>query len=405
MPVGFIQHETIHSIAGVRLASVAAGIRYQNRDDCVLIEVAEHSSVAAVFTKNAFRAAPVELAANNIAQACPRYLIINAGNANAGVGDAGMLSALQTTQAIAAHTHVEAQQVCPFSTGVIGERLDADKIIVKIPELVAKLDVDNWRQAASAIMTTDTQEKIYSKKIQLQGKSVCITGMAKGSGMIQPNMATMLSYIATDCGVQTDLLQKLLTQSVATSFNAITVDSDTSTNDACVLIATGESKIQLEHCDAEEYEQFLSALNEIMRLLAQSIVRDGEGASKFITVQVQGAQSLQQAKTIAFSVANSPLVKTACAASDANWGRIMAAAGKVDDDQLDLSAASLKINDVLILQDAQLVDSYTDAAGMTVMAHDDICITLDLHIGDCEHCVWTTDLTHEYIRINAEYRS
>jgi len=405
MPVGFIQHETIHSIAGVRLASVAAGIRYQNRDDCVLIEIAEHSSVAAVFTKNAFRAAPVELAAKNISQGCPRYLIINAGNANAGVGDAGMLSALQTTQAIAAATHVESHQICPFSTGVIGERLNADKIIVKIPELLAKLSVDNWRQAALAIMTTDTQEKIYSKKIQLQGKPVCITGIAKGSGMIQPNMATMLSYIATDCGVQVDTLQTLLKQTVTTSFNAITVDSDTSTNDACVLIATGESKIQLEQCNADERDQFLLALNEIMCLLAQSIVRDGEGASKFITVQIQGANSYHQARAIAFSIANSPLVKTACAASDANWGRIMAAAGKVDDDQLDLSAVSLKINDVLILQDAQLVDSYTNAAGMAAMADDEICITLDLCAGDYKHSVWTTDLTHEYIRINADYRS
>ena len=405
MPVGLIQHEIIHNIAGVRLATAAAGIRYQNRDDCVLIEIAEHSSVAAVFTKNAFRAAPVDLAASNISICSPRYLIINAGNANAGVGDAGMVAALQTTQAIADATLVEAQQVCPFSTGVIGERLDTDKIIQKIPELLLQLDDNGWRQAAAAIMTTDTQEKIYSKNLQLQGKSVSITGMAKGSGMIQPNMATMLSYIATDCAIAPEQLNTLLVDAVATSFNAITVDSDTSTNDACVLIATGQSQVELAKLSCSECDEFMQALNEIMCLLAQSIVRDGEGASKFVTVQIQGADNPQQAKAIAFSIANSPLVKTACAASDANWGRIMMAAGKVDDDSLDLSVASLKINNVEILQAAQLLDSYTDALGMQAMADDEITIQLDLHRGSCAHTVWTTDLTDEYIRINAEYRS
>jgi len=218
-------------------------------------------------------------------------------------------------------------------------------------------------------------------------------------------MATMLSYIATDCAIAPEQLNTLLVDAVATSFNAITVDSDTSTNDACVLIATGQSQVELTQLSSSECDEFIQALNEIMQLLAQSIVRDGEGASKFVTVQIQGADNPQLAKAIAFSIANSPLVKTACAASDANWGRIMMAAGKIDDDSLDLSAASLKINNVEILQAAQLVDSYTDAVGMQAMADDEITIQLDLHCGSCAQTVWTTDLTHEYIRINAEYRS
>lgn len=405
MAVQFTKHNTIHAIAGLRLASLAAGIRYQNRDDLVLIELMDGVSLAAVFTKNNFRAAPVELAIHNLTKADPRYLIINSGNANAGLGALGMQVALATTQAVAAITDVRSEQVLPFSTGVIGEPMDVNRIVTKLPDLYSQLDANNWNAAASAIMTTDTTSKLFSKKISLQGRSIHITGMAKGSGMIQPNMATMLAYIATDLSINKDQLDAILKHTVEDTFNSITVDSDTSTNDACVLIATGSSKLDFDQLDKQQQNDILQAINEIMLLLAQSIVCDGEGASKFATIQVKNAHSYQQAKTVAFSIANSPLVKTALAASDANWGRIMAAAGKADDDMLDMRNVDLTINDVAILQASQLSETYTEQAGSEAMQAERITIVLDLNLGAHEKTVWTTDLTHEYVRINAEYRS
>ncbi len=405
MPVGFIKHNTIHTIAGVRLAAAAAGIRYQNRHDLVLMELAPGSCVAAVFTKNTFRAAPVELAIKHLAQAVPRYLIINSGNANAGVGAAGMQIALASTQAVADIMHVDAEQVMPFSTGVIGEQMDINRITQKLPELAQQLHVDGWQTAARAIMTTDTVEKVFSKTILLQGQAIHITGMAKGSGMIQPNMATMLAYVATDLKVDNEQLQAILDNSVEHSFNAITVDSDTSTNDACMLIATGAAELDFNQLSEQQQNAFVQAIDELMLLLAQSIVRDGEGASKFATVTVKNAASYQQAKRVAFSIANSPLVKTALAASDANWGRIMAAAGKVEDDTLHLNGVDLNINGVQILESSQLHESYVDEAGTEAMKAEEITIELDLKLGNDTKTVWTTDLTHEYVRINAEYRS
>ena len=405
MPVGFTKHHTIHAITGIRLAAAAAGIRYQNRHDLVLMELAPGTRVAAVFTKNVFRAAPVELAIKHLALAAPRYLLINSGNANAGVGAAGMQIALASTQAVADLMHVQAEQVVPFSTGVIGEQMDIHRITQTLPELAEQLHADGWQTAARAIMTTDTVEKLFSKTIQLQGQAIHITGMAKGSGMIQPNMATMLAYIATDLNVDNAQLATLLENSVEHSFNTITVDSDTSTNDACMLIATGAADLAFEQLSEQEQNAFVQAIDELMLLLAQAIVRDGEGASKFVTVTVHNASSDQQAKRVAFSIANSPLVKTALAASDANWGRIMAAAGKVEDDTLNLDSVDLSINGVQILQSSQLLESYLDEAGSEAMQAAEVTIALDLKLGNATKTVWTTDLTHEYIRINAEYRS
>lgn len=405
MAVKLFEPTQVHSIEGVRLAAASAGIRYMDRDDVVLIEIAQQSNVAAVFTQNKFCAAPVTLSVNHLKVDIPRYLIINAGNANAGTGQLGMDAALTTTKAVAEHMHVKPQQVLPFSTGVIGEVLDASKIEDQLLALSENLSEDHWLIAAKAIMTTDTVSKAYSKKISIAGKDVFITGIAKGSGMIQPNMATMLSYVATDLAISDNTLQTLLSRVVGKSFNAITVDSDTSTNDACVLIATGKSQTNYETLNIDEQNQFKQALCWVMQMLAQAIVRDGEGATKFVSVCIEQASHFEQAKTVAYSVANSPLVKTALSASDPNWGRIMAAAGKCDDEDLQLSQASLSINGVSVMEQGELTSCYTEQAGKQAMQSEEIEIKIQLNLGEAQHTVWTTDLTHEYVSINADYRS
>ncbi len=405
MAVKLIEPTHVHSIEGIRLAAASAGIRYTGRDDVVLIEIAQQSNVAAVFTQNKFCAAPVTLSMAHLKDDTPRYLIINAGNANAGTGQLGMDAALATTKAVAHHMNVMPQQVLPFSTGVIGEVLDASKFENQLSTLSENLAEDHWLIAAKAIMTTDTVSKAYSKKINIAGKDVSVTGIAKGSGMIQPNMATMLSYVATDLAISSDTLQTLLSQVVSKSFNAITVDSDTSTNDACVLIATGGSQANYETLSIDEQNQFKQTLCWVMQMLAQAIVRDGEGATKFVSVRVEQASHFKQAKTVAYSVANSPLVKTALSASDPNWGRIMAAVGKCDDEDLQLSQASLSINGVSVMERGELAASYTEQVGKQAMQAEEIEIKIQLNLGEAQHTVWTTDLTHEYISINADYRS
>lgn len=405
MAVKLSEPTDIHSIPGVRLAAASAGIRYVGRDDVVLIEIAQHSNVAAVFTQNKFCAAPVTLAIKHLEQYTPRYLIINAGNANAGTGHLGLEAAIASTKAVADSMQVSEAQVLPFSTGVIGELLDAQKIKDQLPVLGENLSPDHWLDAAKAIMTTDTIPKAYSKQINIAGRVVSVTGIAKGSGMIQPNMATMLSYVATDLALPQRDLQQLLTQTVSQSFNAITVDSDTSTNDACVLIATGESKTSFESLTENEQSEFKSALTWVMKMLAQAIVRDGEGATKFVTVCIEQARHLKQAKEVAYSVANSPLVKTALSASDPNWGRIMAAAGKCADEALMLDQASLLINGVSVIEKGEIAESYTEQLGKHAMLAEEIEINIMLNLGDAQHTIWTTDLTHEYVSINADYRS
>ena len=405
MAVGLDEPAEVYNIEGVRLSVASAGIRYKDRNDITLIEVSDHSTVAAVFTQNKFRAAPVDLACKHLQAATPRYLIINAGNANAGTGQPGVDAAVQTTLAVAKQTNVNSEQVLPFSTGVIGEILDVEKIESQLPLLIKDLSESHWLQAAKAIMTTDTVSKAYSKKIQIGGSNIHITGIAKGSGMIQPNMATMLSYIATDLAIQQESLQSILVSSTDKSFNSITVDSDTSTNDACVLIATGKSSVKYENLTDAEQSDFANALCRVMQMLAQSIVRDGEGASKFVTIKITQAMNAEQAKLVAYSVANSPLVKTALAASDPNWGRIMAAAGKCNDEQLQLAHANLLINDISVMEKGEIATTYSEDAGKKAMASDEIVISIELGLGNAESTVWTTDLTHEYIRINAEYRS
>ena len=316
-----------------------------------------------------------------------------------------MQAAEKTCLDVANQCTVNANQVLPFSTGVIGELLDSDKIKVCLADLQQQLSEDHWLQAAAAILTTDIVAKAQSKKIILNGKAITITGMTKGSGMISPNMATMLAYVATDLVISKDVLKRLLDETVEQSFNSITVDSDTSTNDACVLIASGSAKLNYADLTLAQQLEFQTALCDVMQALAQSIVRDGEGATKFVSVQVATAADKGLAKQVAMSVANSPLVKTALAASDANWGRILAAAGKIESDRLDLAKASLTVNDVVIWKDGRIHSSYSEAQGKAAFMQDEINLLIDLNDGIETVTVWTCDLTHEYIRINAEYRT
>ncbi len=402
MPVGQIECSP-EPVAGIRLAAAAAGIRYSGRDDVALIECSPTTKAASIFTKNQFKAAPVLLAQSNLDRASPRFLLINSGNANAATGDMGFADAVASTEIVAAHTQVRPEEVLPFSTGVIGERLPLDPFKQVMPELVSGLAPDHWLAAAQAIMTTDTVPKLMSRKLELGGEIVTITGMAKGAGMIQPNMATMLCFIATDAQLSRDQMRDLLQEAADSSLNRVTVDSDTSTNDACVLLATGECKVSIHQGSAEESE-FQDVLTDLMINLAQALVRDGEGATKFVTVNVEGAESQVVALEVAYSVANSPLVKTAIFAEDANWGRLVMAIGKVES-ELNPNVVDLFINDVCLLEAGLKHPSYEEALGEAAMKSEDIEIRVVLNQGECSETVWTSDLSHDYVKINAEYRT
>jgi glutamate N-acetyltransferase/amino-acid N-acetyltransferase len=399
----------MHPVKGFKLGTTSAGIKTPGRKDLVVMELAQGSVVAGVFTQNAFCAAPVVVAKQHLSAATPRYLVTNTGNANAGTGERGMADAQASCTALAELQGVAADQVLPFSTGVIGEPLPIEKLLSALPAAVATLDENTWADAAEGILTTDTRPKGASLQYQPNSASaelITITGITKGSGMIKPNMATMLGYVATDAQVDGELLQRALRLVANKSFNRITVDSDTSTNDAVILVATGASGI---HIDESNFEVFVAELETVFIELAQSIIRDGEGASKFVAVIVDGALDSAEALKVAYTVAESPLVKTALAASDANWGRILAAVGRAGVDSLDVSRVSVHLNDVLIVEAGCRAASYTEAAGAAAMAPEDITIRISLDRGAPETAVtetiWTTDLTYEYVRINAEYRT
>lgn len=396
---------TLHPVTGFKLGTASAGIKTPGRKDLVVMEIVEGSAVAGLFTQNAFCAAPVAVAKQHLASVSPKYLLVNTGNANAGTGEQGMTDALQSCDALAAVTSSNKEQVLPFSTGVIGEPLPMDRLIGGMPAAVAALSENGWADAAEGILTTDTRAKGASLQYGIDSK-ITITGIAKGSGMIKPNMATMLGYVATDAQVDGELLQRALRLVANKSFNRITVDSDTSTNDALILVATGASGIII---DENNFEQFVANLETVFIELAQSIIRDGEGASKFVAVIVDGALDSAEALKVAYTVAESPLVKTALAASDANWGRILAAVGRAGVENLDVSRVSVQLNNVLIVEAGGRAASYTEAAGEQAMASEDITIRISLDRGAPEKTVtetiWTTDLTYEYVRINAEYRT
>lgn len=402
MAVNLSPPEELLPVAGVKLSAVAAGIRYQGRDDLVLMELAEGSQVAAVFTRNAFCAAPVVVAREHLAATETRYLLINAGNANAGTGEEGLQTARATCTMLAELTDCQAAAVLPFSTGVIGEQLPPERFAVALPAALDALAEDHWVQAAAGIMTTDTVAKSVSRQVELEGGVVTITGISKGSGMIHPNMATMLAYVATDAAVEKTVLQSLLSEVVDETFNCITVDGDTSTNDALILAATGQSGVR---GDGENLNKFRAAMQEVCLYLAQAIVRDGEGATKFITIDVEGAANRDEARAVGQTVALSPLVKTAMFASDPNWGRILAAIGRSPVAGLDVSRVTVWLGDTVLVEHGQPTASYTEAQGQRVMQQDEITVRIALKRGDAAASVWTCDFSYDYIKINAEYRS
>ena len=390
-------------VCGLRLGVTAAGIKIPGRPDLVVMSLAAGSVCAAVFTQNAFCAAPVIVAREHLARQQPACLLINTGNANAGTGEAGIKDARLCCEAVADQHGCTAQAVLPFSTGVIGEPLPVTAILEGIPLALDQLDEAGWAAAASAILTTDTVPKGASKRIEIDGQKVTITGIAKGSGMIRPDMATMLAFIATDASLDPETLQDCLSQATDKSFNRITVDGDTSTNDACVLVATG-SGTALEP-GSPGYTLFSEALNDICVLLAQAIVRDGEGATRFVTIAVENGLSSDECLQVAYTIAHSPLVKTALFAGDPNWGRILAAVGRSGVAELDLDQLEIFLDDVCIVRAGGRALDYTEAAGQQVMDQEEITIRVDLHRGACREVIWTCDLSYDYVKINAEYRT
>lgn len=404
MAVGSNELPELHPVDGICLGTCSAGVNNALRDDLVVIQLDPRASCAAVFTQNAFCAAPVQIAKQKIAKTAPRYLVINTGNANAGTGELGLVAAESVCESVAKLAGVNTDEVLPFSTGVIGELLPADKIINGVPNALADLAADGWLRAASGIMTTDTRPKAASKQCRIAGKTITVTGIAKGAGMIKPNMATMLAYVATDAQLEPSFLQKVLQQLVDRSFNRITIDGDTSTNDACVLMASGASGLAIDE-DHTDYAVFIDCLSEVFIALAQGLVRDGEGASKFVTVTVRNGVDEDECLCVAYAIAQSPLVKTALFASDPNWGRLLAAIGYSDVSDLDVNRVAVFINDILIAENGARAKSYTEAQGVNAMQAEDITITVDLQRGEHSAAVWTTDLSYDYVRINAEYRS
>ena len=391
-------------VAGLRAAAAAAGIR-RDRDDLALIEIAPQGVAAAVFTRNRFCAAPVVVAKRHLAQGPPRYLLINAGNANAGLGDAGIADADACCAALADLAGVAPHQVLPFSTGVIGERLPCGKITSRLADLLAALSEHAWLAAARAIMTTDSVEKWSSRRVACGGAEVTLTGIAKGAGMIRPDMATMLGFVATDLRMDAQSARALLREACDLSFNSITVDGDTSTNDACVLLASGRCGVDWHALDDGDRRRFAGALTAVMQDLAKAIVRDGEGATRLIEIKVRGAASADEARAIAYTVAHSPLVKTACSAGDPNWGRIIAAVGRSPVEGLDVARVRCFIGEHCIFRDGAKADDYDEARAKEIMSAPEFAIRLELGRGDADAVVWTSDLTEEYVRINADYRS
>lgn len=395
-----------YPVSGIRLAAVPAGVKYADRDDMVLIELVDGAGCAAVFTRNAFCAAPVTLARDHLAQATPRYLLINSGNANAGTGGQGMADAEASCDALGKVGGCAADRVLPFSTGVIGEPLPVDRLVAAMPAALKALSEDNWPQAANAIMTTDTVPKLVSRRFDLNGQIATVTGISKGSGMIRPDMATMLAYVATDLAVADDVLQQILNHAVEPSFNSITVDGDTSTNDACVLMASGtNAAAPINDIESEQARMLAEAVTDVCMELAAAIVRDGEGATKLVRIEVSTATGRDEARQVAYTIAHSPLVKTALFASDPNWGRILAAVGRAGLKDLDLDRVEIYLDQVCIVRDGGRADDYTEEAGQAVMDRDEFAIRVKLGRGEADATVLTCDLSYDYVRINAEYRT
>ena len=400
--------EELLPIRGLSLGIAAAGIKKSNRNDLLLMVLDEGSRVAGLFTQNRFCAAPVIVAKEHLSDlnSSVRALVINTGNANAGTGQQGIDSARSTCSAVARLLGCDADQVLPFSTGVIMEQLPLERVIAGLPTAISNLKLDNWFDAAGSIMTTDIVPKAVSRQIRIKGRTVTITGIAKGSGMIRPNMATMLGYVATDASISQALLQQILRHSADLSFNRITVDGDTSTNDAFILIATGQAgHDEIVDLNSEDFRSLQDAVTEVSVHLAQAIVRDGEGATKFITVQVDGGVDQDECAKVAYAIAHSPLVKTAFFASDPNLGRILAAIGYAGINDLDVNQIKLYLDEVLVAENGGRAGSYLEADGQRVMNQDEITVRVVLNRGDSSVTVWTCDFSYDYVKINASYRS
>ena len=406
MAVGLTGLPVMNPVPGIRLGTARAGIKKPDRRDLVIIEIAASAHSVAVFTRNAFCAAPVIVARHHLSLKSPRYLLINTGNANAGTGEAGMRDAQLCCEAMAQLARCAPSEVLPFSTGVIGESLPVSRITAGLPAAYANLSITGWDEAAHGIMTTDTVAKGSSRRVQINGHTVTVTGIAKGSGMIRPDMATMLAFVTTDAACDAHVLQQCLNYAVEQSFNRITVDGDTSTNDACILIATGQNALApIVSTTSDAYQILCHAVTAVCTELAQAVVRDGEGATKLITINVQGGANDVECTQIAYAVAHSPLVKTAFFACDPNWGRIVMAIGRAGVTNLDVSRIAIYLDDVCIVQNGGRAPTYSEEMGQQVMRRDEITVRILLGRGNCQTQVWTCDFSYDYVRINAEYRS
>lgn len=397
-------------VKGVRLGVTEAGIRKANRRDLTVIELSEGSRVAGVFTQNRFCAAPVQVCRQHLAGAAIRALLINTGVANAGTGEPGLAAASACCAALAREMGLEAGQVLPFSTGVILEPLPVDRLVAGLPGAVANLRADGWFDAAHAIMTTDTLAKAVSRQVRIGERTVTLTGISKGAGMIKPNMATMLGFLACDAAIAQDLLDGLVREAADLSFNSITVDGDTSTNDSFILIATGGAgNAEIAAADSEDYRALRAAVIEVAVRLAQAIVRDGEGATKFMTIAVEGGRDREECRKVGYAVAHSPLVKTAFFASDPNLGRILAAIGYAGIDDLDVAKLRVWLGNpeesVLVAEHGGRAASYVEEAGSRIMKHAELTVRIALARGDAAATVWTCDFSYDYVKINADYRS
>jgi len=400
------QASSLLPVKGVQLGFAEAYVKKPNRKDVLVIKLAEGSNVAGVFTKNRFCAAPVILCKEFLAlNNGIRALLVNTGNANAGTGEDGLKRAQQSCDALAGLLGLNANQVLPFSTGVILEPLPVDKVIAGLPAAIANLKEDNWLNAAEAIMTTDIVAKGTSRQIQLGGKDITITGISKGSGMIHPNMATMLGYIATDAVVSQAALEQIIHYAVNKSFNCITVDGDTSTNDSLIVMATNQAGNAEITAESVDFAALRDAIADVAIELAQAIVRDGEGATKFMTVTVEGGKSEEECRKVAYAIAHSPLIKTAFFASDPNLGRILAAIGYAGIDDLDVNTLQLYLGDVLVAENGGRAASYLEEQGAAVMKESDILVRVVLNRGSENITIWTCDFSYDYVKINADYRS
>jgi glutamate N-acetyltransferase/amino-acid N-acetyltransferase len=398
--------QSLSAVAGIELGWAEAGIRKAARKDLLVVRVADGASVAGVFTQNRFAAAPVIVCREHlVGNRGVRALVVNTGNANAGTGEPGLVAARASCEALAKLIGCDAQQILPLSTGVIMEPLPIERLIAGLPQAIGRLGEGHWLQAAQAIMTTDTVPKAVSRRADIAGTSVTLTGIAKGAGMIRPNMATMLGFIGTDAAIAPALLQQLTQQVADRSFNCITIDGDTSTNDSFITIATGRGPTRIESARAPSFAAFAEALTDVARELAQAIVRDGEGATKFIEVRVEQAATEHEARQVGYAVAHSPLVKTAFFASDPNLGRILASVGNAGIDGLQPERVQMYLDNVYVVRDGARHPAYREADGQSVMKNSEIMVRLQLGRGHAAASVWTTDLSHEYVSINADYRS